>query len=263
MLKIADYARRYEMEWYEVMRLCISDETTIQPIAILTHGELRVFELDDDELIGDFPGLDPISLAYEECEMNPAFLARLIHAKFPVVFKPVTKNKEGLASDFYQLDDMPLRPPAVKKFQGMDRVWFAFNKIVSIGLENIWIPNEPAALIKKPTLAAEMEVAAIKQTTPHTQYISHQFKSDKSKYESWTLLKKLAIHSKGTELVELPGFGPIYFKRDRKDPERTVRYSLTKFNGPDDGKTLNKHAFDNAWSRIKTRNLHETSTKPT
>ena len=152
MLKIADYARRYEMEWYEVMRLCISDETTIQPIAILTHGELRVFELDDDELIGDFPGQDPIPVAYEECEMNPAFLARLIHAKFPVVFKPVTKNKEGLASDFYQLDDMPLRPPAVKKFQGMDRVWFAFNKIVSIGLENIWIPNEPAALIKNQPL---------------------------------------------------------------------------------------------------------------
>ena len=76
---------------------------------------------------------------------------------------------------------MPLRPPGLEKFEGMDRVWFAFNKIVSIDLENIWIPNEPAALIKKPTLAAKMEVAAIKQTTPHTHYISHQFKNGKLK----------------------------------------------------------------------------------
>ena len=137
MLRIVDFARRCEKEWYEVIRLCINDETKIQPLLVLTHGELRVFELDDDELIGDFPGLGSISLAYKECEMNLAFLARLIHAKFPVVFKPVSKNSEGLASDFYQLGDMPLRPPGLEKFEGMDRVWFAFNKIVSIDLENI------------------------------------------------------------------------------------------------------------------------------
>ena len=122
MLRIADYAKRSGIEWYELVKLCIHEETSIQPISILTHGELRVFELDDDELIGDLPGQDPISLAYKECEMNLAFLARLIHAKFPVVFKPVTKNREGLASDFYQLGDMPLRPPGLEKFEGMDRV---------------------------------------------------------------------------------------------------------------------------------------------
>ena len=108
MLRIADYAKRSGIEWYEVMRLCISDKTTIQPLLILTHGELRVFELDDEEMIGDFPGQGPIPLAFEECEMNPAFLARLIHAKFPVVFKPVTKNSEGLASDFLTESDIKL-----------------------------------------------------------------------------------------------------------------------------------------------------------
>ena len=101
MLRIVDYAKRSGMEWYEVMRLCIDEDTALQPIAILTHGELRVFELDDDEMIGDLPEQDTIPLAYEECEMNPAFLARLIHAKFPVVFQPVTKNREGYAVDFY------------------------------------------------------------------------------------------------------------------------------------------------------------------
>ena len=65
MLRIVDYARRFEKEWYEVIRLCISDETTIRPLLILTHGELRVFKLDDDEMIGDLPGQDPIPLAFQ------------------------------------------------------------------------------------------------------------------------------------------------------------------------------------------------------
>ena len=67
MLRIVDFARRSEKEWYEVIRLCINDETKIQPLLVLTHGELRVFELDDDELIGDFPGQSSIPLAYEDC----------------------------------------------------------------------------------------------------------------------------------------------------------------------------------------------------
>ena len=45
MLRIVDYAKRCEMEWYELIRLCINQETEMQPLAILTHGELRVFEL--------------------------------------------------------------------------------------------------------------------------------------------------------------------------------------------------------------------------
>ena len=88
MLRIADYAKRSGIEWYEVMRLCISDKTTIQPLLILTHGELRVFELDDEEMIGDFPGQGPIPLAFEECEMNPAFLARLFMRNFQLFSNP-------------------------------------------------------------------------------------------------------------------------------------------------------------------------------
>ena len=53
MLKILDYAKRCEMEWYEVMRLCIDEDTALQPIAILTHGELRVFELEEASLNSD------------------------------------------------------------------------------------------------------------------------------------------------------------------------------------------------------------------
>ena len=66
----------------------------------------------------------------------------------------------------------------------------------------------------------------------------------------------------GTEQIELPGYGPIFLKRERKDVESIVRYSLKKFEHPDDGKTVNKHAFYNDWDRIKTRKFHKTSTPP-
>jgi hypothetical protein len=190
------------------MRLCISDETTIQPLAILTHGELRVFELDDDELIGDFPGQDPIPLAFEECEMNPAFLARLIHAKFPVVFHPVTKNTEGYAADFYQLGDMPLRPPGLEKFEGMDRVWFGFYKEARITLDEIWMPeSHNDTLLKKRPPEIAKEKKPRKQITPHSKYIAHRIKHGKAMFNSWQYFKKLAAESRGTELIELPGKG--------------------------------------------------------
>ena len=67
MLRIVDYAKRSEMEWYEVLRLCINERNNVQPIAIPTNGELRVFELDDDKMIGNFPGQEPIQLAYCIC----------------------------------------------------------------------------------------------------------------------------------------------------------------------------------------------------
>ena len=252
MLRIVDYAKRSGMEWYEVMRLCIDEDTALQPIAILTHGELRVFELDDDEMIGDLPEQDTIPLAYEECEMNPAFLARLIHAKFPLFFKPVTKNREGYAADFYQLGDMPLRPPGLEKFEGMDRVWFGFDKEARITLDEIWIPESPNdTLVKKPSPEIAKEKKPRKQITPHSIYIAHRIKHGKVMLNSWQYFKQFAAESRGTELVELPGYGPIYLKQDPKDIKGTVLWSETKFTSPTDGKPVKKPTFDRAWNRVR------------
>ena len=252
MLRIVDYAKRSGMEWYEVMRLCIDEETALQPLAILTHGELRVFELDDDEMIGDLPEQDTIPLAYEECEMNPAFLARLIHAKFPVIFHPVTKNTEGYAADFYQLGDMPLRPPGLEKFEGMDRVWFGFDKEARITLDEIWMPESPNdTLLKKRPPEIAKEKKPRKQITPHSIYIAHRIKHGKVMLNSWQYFKQFAAESRGTELVELPGYGPIYLKQDPKDIKGTVLWSETKFTFPTDGKPVKKSAFDKAWYRVQ------------
>jgi len=48
-----------DFEWYEVIRQAIN-EASIAPIVILTRGELGVYELDEDEMIGDYPDSEPI-----------------------------------------------------------------------------------------------------------------------------------------------------------------------------------------------------------
>ena len=259
MLRIVDYAKGKDIEWYEVIRQAIN-ESSVAPVVILSQGELRVYELDEDEMICDYPDAERIPLALLECTLHPAFLARLVHARFPVIFKPVTKNKDDLAADSYQLDDLPIRPPAAIKYEGLDKVWFGFSKQVSMTLDDLWMPNEGNVDYNKISGIEVLNPPDTRQTTPHTQFIEHQMNRGEAKYKSWLFFKRLAVESAGEKQIELPGFGPIFLKRDGKDVERNVRYSLTKFEGPNDGKTVNKHAFDNAWSRIKTQKLQKTST---
>ena len=62
MLRIVDYAKRCKMEWYEVLRYAISDETP-SPVIIPTQGEIAVLKADENEEIEVFPGAEPINLA--------------------------------------------------------------------------------------------------------------------------------------------------------------------------------------------------------
>ena len=260
MLRIVDYAKGKGIEWYEVIRQAIN-EVFAAPVVILTCGELRVYELDEDEMIGDYPDAESIPLALVECTLNPAFLARLVHARFPVIFEPVTKIRDDLAADFYQLDDLPIRPPSLSRYERLDRAWFGFSKQVSMNLDDLWEPFD-AGNVDFTSVAKVAKSSNTRQTTPHTQFIEHQMNQGEAKDKSWSFFKQLASHSTGTEQIELPGYGPIFLKRDRKDVESTIRYSLKNFEHPDDGKTVNKHAFDNDWDRIKTRKFLKTSTPP-
>ena len=250
MLRIVDYAKGKEIEWYEVIRQAIN-EASAAPVVILTCGELRVYELDEDEMIGDYPDAEPIPLALVECTLNPAFLARLVHARFPVIFEPVTKIKDDLAADFYQLDDLPIRPPSLSRYERLDRVWFGFSKQVSMTLDDLWIPDDYQFKTKETSQHKSIEFTGKKkQLTPHPIYIAHPIQSGKSMLNSWQLFKRLASESRGREIVELSGFGPIYLKQDPQDIKYTLLYSDTIFKNPADGETNNKNSFDRAWRRI-------------
>ena len=250
MLRIVDYAKGKDIEWYEVIRQAIN-EAFAAPVVILTCGELRVYELDEDEMIGDYPDAEPIPLALVECTLNPAFLARLVHARFPVIFKPVTKNKDDLAADFYQLDDMPIRPPSLSRYERLDRVWFGFSKQVSMSLDDIWIPDDYQFNSQEKSKQESEEVAGHKiQMKPHTKYIEHQIRLGKSRLKSWQFFRRLAAESRESITIELPGFGPIYLKQSPQDIKNSILYSETVFKNPADGETVKKNSFDRAWRRI-------------
>ena len=250
MLRIVDYAKRKDVEWYEIIRQAIN-ESSVVPVVILTRGELRVYEMDEDEMISDYPDAEPLRLALVECTLNPAFLARLVHARFPVIFKPVTKIKDDLAADFYHLEDMPIKPPSLSRYERLDRVWFGFSKQVSMTLDDLWIPAEYQFKTKEKSQQKSIELTKKKkQIKPHTIYIANQIQSGKSMFNSWQFLKRLASESRGREIVELPGFGPIYLKQSSQDIVNSILYSETVFKTPADGEIVNKNSFDRAWRRI-------------
>ena len=89
-----------------------------------------------------------------------------------------------------------------------------------------------------------------KQIKPHTIYIANQIQSGKSMLNSWQLFKRLASESRGREIVELPGFGPIYLKQSPQDIVNSILYSETVFKTPADGEIVNKNSFDRAWRRL-------------
>ena len=119
MLRIVDFARRCEKEWYEVLRNVISNETP-PPVVIPTQGEIAVLKVDENQEIEVYPGAEYINLAYEECELNPVSIARIIHAKFPVIFRSYVSVIPGcgeeMGNNVFDFDDIPLRPKTLYKY---------------------------------------------------------------------------------------------------------------------------------------------------
>ena len=95
---------------------------------------------------------------------------------------------------------------------------------------------------------------------PHTAFIAHEMKANKNRGESWEKFKQLANDSIGKQQVELPGYGKIYLRRVRKDPEQEILYSHEAFdfdkaeNRPEGIDLIKRTAFNKAWSKID-RNL--------
>ena len=95
---------------------------------------------------------------------------------------------------------------------------------------------------------------------PHTAYIANRVKLGKKRGESWEKFKQLANDSIGKQQVELPGYGKIYLRRVRKDPEQEILYSHEAFdfdkaeNRPEGVDLIKRTAFNKAWSKIY-RNL--------
>ena len=100
---------------------------------------------------------------------------------------------------------------------------------------------------------------------PHTAYIANRVKLGKKRGESWEKFKQLANDSIGKQQVELPGFGNIYLRRVRINPEQEILYSHESFdhdeteNLPAGVLLIKKTAYDTAWNDIANKgNIKET-----
>ena len=83
---------------------------------------------------------------------------------------------------------------------------------------------------------------------PHTAFVVHAKTIMKIKRgDAWHQLGQYSDQSKGSTQVSLPGWGLIYLKRDREKAK--LRYKYTKFDGPKDGETITRKAFDSEWNR--------------
>ena len=255
MLRIADYAKRSGIEWYEVLRNVVSNEAP-SPVVIPTQGEIAVLRTDENHDIEAYPGAEHINLAYEECELNPVLIARIIHAKFPVIFRSyitVTPwSGEEMGNNVFDFDDIPLKPKTLYQYQGQEKVMFSFRKEVRLSLDNIWMPFDNKTTVSVISSNESLtERKPRKQLTPHTIFIAHRIQHGKIMLNSWQYFKKLAAESKGSELIDLPRYGPIYLKQDSKDIKNTILWSATPFKSPTDGKPVKKSAFDRAWNRVQ------------
>jgi sugar-specific transcriptional regulator TrmB len=100
---------------------------------------------------------------------------------------------------------------------------------------------------------------------PHTAYIANRVKLGKKRGESWEKFKQLANDSIGKQQVELPGYGKIYLRRVRINPEQEILYSHESFdhdeteNLPAGVLLIRKTAYDTAWNDIANKgNIKET-----
>jgi hypothetical protein len=100
---------------------------------------------------------------------------------------------------------------------------------------------------------------------PHTAYIANKVKLGKERGESWEKFKQLANDSKGKQQEELPGYGKIYLRRVRLNPEQEILYSHESFdhdeteNLPAGVLLIKKTAYDTAWNDIANKgNIKET-----
>ena len=96
---------------------------------------------------------------------------------------------------------------------------------------------------------------------PHTAYIANRVKLGKKRGESWEKFKQLANDSIGKQQVELPGYGKIYLRRVRINPEQEILYSHESFdhdeteNLPAGVLLIKKTAYDTAWNDIANKGI--------
>ena len=91
---------------------------------------------------------------------------------------------------------------------------------------------------------------------PHTVFITNEIKVNQNRGDTWKKFIQLANDSVGKKQVMIPGYGKIYLRRVRLNPEKEILYSHEQFDH-DKSKIMpigvfliKRTAFDKAWTKI-------------
>ena len=102
------------------------------------------------------------------------------------------------------------------------------------------------------------DIVIPRKRKPHTAYVvvaKTMMKIDRG--AAWNELVNLSQKSKGQIEVELPGWGKIYLRRVRLNPEKEILYSHEQFDSdktetlPDGVNIFNSTAFNTSWTDHK------------
>ena len=91
---------------------------------------------------------------------------------------------------------------------------------------------------------------------PHTVFITNEIKVNKNRADTWKKFIQLANDSVGKIQVMIPGYGKIYLRRVRLNPEKEILYSHEQFEYDKSKKIpigvflIKRTAFDKAWTII-------------
>ena len=137
------------------------------------------------------------------------------------------------------------------------------SKLKTARRQKLVLPTYETHEVQK--IPTELSSELSSKRKPHTAFIANEMKAINNRGDTWEKLIQLANDSVGKNQVELPGYGKIYLRRVRKNPEKEILYSHESFdfdkaeNLPDGVDLIKKTAFDTAWTDIANKgNIKET-----
>ncbi len=228
------------------------DEYFIGDLIVITLEGMEVLER---LLLAGKTGIDLLDGLVFFVETNNDVIRSIVHRELGLPPPEISPNSENIIRAY------PLPEALLKKIKGTSitqpRLVIQTHDFEQLKKLHTEIESTPDVLETLPDKSGKRK--------PHTAFIAHEMKANKKRGESWEKFKQLANDSVGRQQVELPGFGKIYLRRVRKNPEKEILYSHEPFdhdeveNIPIGVFLIKRTAFDTAWNDITHKgNIKET-----
>ena len=228
------------------------DEYFIGDLIVITLEGMEVLER---LLLAGKTGIDLLDGLVFFVETNNDVIRSIVHRELGLPPPEISPNSENIIRA-YSLPEALLKKIKEKSIT-QPRLVIQTHDFEQLKKLHTEIESTPDVLETLPDKSGKRK--------PDTAFIAHEMKANKNRGESWEKFKQLANDSVGRQQVELPGFGKIYLRRVRKNPEKEILYSHEPFdhdeveNIPIGVFLIKRTAFDTAWNDITHKgNIKET-----